>query len=217
MRWKIKLVPLLASLLVPVAVLMASTQAFAAYSFNGSDAASYADTYWSSYNTAYPAFSDDCTNFVSQSLAAGYLPEIADFDAHTGLYVDTTDNNYWFYDNGAYSNSWTVAADLYDSLMLTGYGTLYATRSGASTQLMTGMVKGDVLFYNWGEYGNPTGTAGINHATIQTGYGTTTDGYTDANYVDAHTQNHYHVLWSLITYNQNAATTTIYLVHINPS
>ncbi|MDA8206225.1 MAG: amidase domain-containing protein [Thermaerobacter sp.] len=190
-------------------------QAFA-YSYNGGAAATYADTYWSNYNSNYPSFIDDCTNFVSQSLYAGGLPQYVYYNLHTGVPETTSNNAYWFMDSGNvnYAYSWTVAADLYAHLTQYGYGTLYATHPGTDTVLMTGMVKGDVLFYNWGEAGNPSGTAGINHATIQTGYGTTSDSYTNANYVDSHTNNRYHVLWSLYTYNTHRASTTIYLVHI---
>ena len=69
-------------------------------------------------------------------------------------------------------------------------------------------------FTTEGEADNPSGPTGINHATIQTGYGTTLDGYTIANYVDSQTIHRYHVLWSIITYNRNVASATIYLVHI---
>ncbi len=60
-------------------------------------------------------------------------------------------------------------------------------------------------FTTEGEADNPSGPTGINHATIQTGYGTTLDGYTIANYVDSQTIHRDHVLWSIITYNRNAA------------
>ena len=42
--------------------------------YSGAAAATYADTYWQSYNTDWPSFTrkgGDCTNFVSQVLYAG--------------------------------------------------------------------------------------------------------------------------------------------------
>ncbi|WP_373278605.1 amidase domain-containing protein [Alicyclobacillus shizuokensis] len=46
--------------------------AFAA-SYSRSAAASYADKYALSYNSSYPSYSDDCTNFASQSSACGRI------------------------------------------------------------------------------------------------------------------------------------------------
>ena len=220
MRFKFRLW-LAASLLIPLGLMLTAGQAFA-YSYNGGAAASYADTYWSNYNPNYPSFADDCTNFVSQSLYAGGLPQYVYYNLHTGAPETTSNNAYWFMDSGNinYAYSWTVAADLYAHLTQYGYGTLYATDPGTDMALTDGMKAGDVLFFNWGLSGNPTGTAGINHAVIQTGYGTTSKyggAIIQGDYIDSHSNNRYHTWWNLEKYNQNSGTTTIYLVAINPS
>lgn len=44
-----------------------------AYSYSGSLAATYARKYALSYNSAYPSYSSDCTNFVSQCIKSGGL------------------------------------------------------------------------------------------------------------------------------------------------
>lgn len=219
MSWRIKLIPILGSLLVPITLMVTSPQTFA-YTYNGTAAANYADKYWSNYNPNYPSFSDDCTNFVSQSLYAGGLPQVVAYNAHTGVPEYTTYPSYWFLDNASiYATSWTVASTLYSHLTQYDDGTLYATHLGTDQAYTDGMSKGDVLFFNWGEAGNPTGSAGINHAVIQTGYGTTTTltQTIQGDYVDSHTNNRYHTWWTLGKYNQHSATTTIYLVKINPS
>jgi len=54
----------------------APTTGLAASGYNGAAAAAYADTYWQTYNPAWPSFATgggDCTNFVSQALHAGGL------------------------------------------------------------------------------------------------------------------------------------------------
>lgn len=44
------------------------------FSYSGSDAATYARLYANDYNSTYPSYSADCTNFVSQCVYAGGIP-----------------------------------------------------------------------------------------------------------------------------------------------
>lgn len=39
----------------------------AATTFNLTDARKYAETYYKDYNSSYPKYSSDCTNYVSQT------------------------------------------------------------------------------------------------------------------------------------------------------
>lgn len=41
------------------------------YAYSGKNASTYARQYWNSYNTSYPSYSSDCTNFASQCAVAG--------------------------------------------------------------------------------------------------------------------------------------------------
>ena len=56
-------------------VLLSTATASAAGAYDRAAAATYADTYWQSYNPSWPSFArkgGDCTNFVSQALYAGH-------------------------------------------------------------------------------------------------------------------------------------------------
>jgi len=61
-------------LVVLALVVLSAATASAAVAYDRASAATYADTYWQSYNPAWPSFAKkggDCTNFVSQALYAG--------------------------------------------------------------------------------------------------------------------------------------------------
>jgi hypothetical protein len=65
---------LLVSFVAALFAISAPTTGFAASGYNGAAAAAYADSYWQTYNPAWPSFAStggDCTNFVSQALHAG--------------------------------------------------------------------------------------------------------------------------------------------------
>lgn len=134
----------------------------------------------------------------------------------------TNDSSVWYMKhmlNGRqwvwrYTNSWTVAS-AYRSFLIEDYPGGYpeGSASGSSTNPYTpdSVVTGDVLFYDWG-----TGE-GISHASIQVGIGTDPNSGYYGNLVDEHTSNRKHAFWSLYPYNLNAATTTIYFMHIASS
>ncbi len=56
MRWRIKLIPILGSLLVPITLMVTSPQTFA-YTYNGTAAANYADKYCRTTIQTTPALS----------------------------------------------------------------------------------------------------------------------------------------------------------------
>jgi hypothetical protein len=197
-------------LLAAIALSVAGTciGAGSAHAYNGGSAASYADQYALSYNSAWNSFPDDCTNFASQALYAGGEP----MTANTG---SVTDDHYWFdqyftwpYPGWVHTNSWSVAGDLWQFLYNTGRGSHWYTYGPAAMGWTDGLYPGDLLFYNW------DGTGAINHAAVQTSYGYDENG-NPSDRIDQHTNNRYHVNWTLFSYNQQWNTTLIYAIHIN--
>ena len=68
MRKQTKVWCTLLSLCLGISSLAVHSQAY-----SGSAASTYAGNYWKTYNSNYPSYSSDCTNFVSQCLYAGGL------------------------------------------------------------------------------------------------------------------------------------------------
>jgi len=189
-----------------LAVSTAVCSAGPALAYNGSQAASYADSWWNGRNGAYPAFADDCTNFVSQSLFAGGQPPVGT----PGDYSEITNDYYWWWDPYVSLNthSWSVAINLYSFLGLSGDGYVAATSGAMATSGTDSLSQGDVLFYDW--QGN-----GISHSTIQTvNYGVDPTYGGVGSLVDQHSNDRYHMIWTLQPKNPYAQTTTIYEVHV---
>ena len=98
---------------------MMSATAGPALAYSGSGAASYADQYALHPNTpAYPVFSADCTNFVSQAAhAGGGYP-------FRGAYSNASSDKVWWIrgsgssnDDFSWSNSWAAAYGFYSFLL----------------------------------------------------------------------------------------------------
>src|SRR5205085_538864 len=99
----------------------------------------------SGYNPAYPSFSNDCTNFVSQALAAGGWPQIS--SSYYTLY------NVWFMDavRGLWSYTWTVASYFQQFPISVSHV------RGTYVSYFTQLVAGDVMLVDWhSQYGYPT-------------------------------------------------------------
>ena len=86
------------------------------YSYSGSDAAAYARRYANDYNSTYPSYSADCTNFVSQCVYAGGIP-MDGSNTSVGTY-ETTSDWYCIYINSilwvrryAVTTSWIRVSD----------------------------------------------------------------------------------------------------------
>lgn len=185
-----------------------------ALAYNGTSAAAYADQWWNGSNPAYPSFSDDCTDFVSQALRAGG-------DAYVGQqYANTNDDTKWYvaeqvFAGGSirwyWSNSWSVSGDLYHFLLNTGRGRLVSIFYPPLTETSgsDGGLPGDVVFYDWGQ------GLGISHASIQVAYGTDPIYHGTGSLVDQHTSPRYHEIWSLDPTNAYVQTTYAYVVHHN--
>jgi len=184
-----------------------------AFAYDGAGAASYADAHAKSYNTIYPSYSQDCTNFVSQAMSlGGGLPQKA---TGTGTYT-TSSNYYWYfyaYSGGGHSYSWTVAKDLWDFLLnKTNYAHIESKYNGyIGNHMYNTLIKGDLVAYNWGSH--DLGVA--NHWGMEAGYGTDPSSGWVGDYVDTHTSNRYHAYWTLQPYNSDPYSTTIWTVAID--
>lgn len=197
--------------LASTALFYGGADAFASYS--PSSATSYADQYAINGNGGMPGFSDDCANFVSQSLHAGGYS----WDGWPG--GSTTDDNNWYmakacsYCSWQWTHSWTVVYNL-DDFLARDYpgGWEWGSAPGTTGNYHSGLTSGDVLFYDW------TGS-GISHVSMQVLTGNYVDPVSQwtGDEIDQHTTNRKHAYWALTPYNQNASTTTIYLEHIDPN
>jgi Putative amidase domain len=116
--------------------------------YNANKAVEYAHRYWNSPNPAYPHFTDDCTNFISQCLHAGELPMLFSKEQSKGWWIRTGKGSYWSY-------SWTVAHSLY-LLLKSGREPMRAIRKNTPQEL----VPGDVICYDF------NGDGRYNHNTI---------------------------------------------------
>ncbi|HEX8917496.1 MAG TPA: amidase domain-containing protein [Chloroflexota bacterium] len=185
-------------------VLLLATPVSAATGYSGSSAASYADTYWSKYNAAWPTFANsggDCTNFVSQALnAGGFTMRMSPAYSGNAAWFMLQSRRHW-----SYSLSWINAQD--NSAFLEGLQgiTQVATYTGIAPgqTVPSNASQGDVVLYDWNNDGV------FDHEAIIA----TTDGQT----VDAHTNNRYHAYWTLAQYNSSWQTTRIVVLHIPPT
>ena len=94
----------------------AETMPDVSYSYSGSDAAAYARLHANDYNSTYPSYSADCTNFVSQCVYAGGIPMYGS-NTSVGTY-ETTSEWYCIYINSllwlrryAVTTSWIRVVD----------------------------------------------------------------------------------------------------------
>jgi len=107
------------------------------YQYNRQKAVAYADTYWDTYNPAFPHFKDDCTNFISQCLYAGGIQMTGYGNRNKGWWIKTGAHPVWSY-------SWTVAHSLY-LLLKSGRAPFYAKAVQAPSELEIG----DVICYDF--------------------------------------------------------------------
>jgi hypothetical protein len=205
--------PVLA-LSVLVLVFASLALASAAFAYSGAAAAAYADTYWQTYNPAWPSFANsggDCTNFVSQALYAGGIGMRTSptYSGNAAWYM-VKKRNRW-----SYAAPWVNAQDqsiflLQDLPGVTKVASYYGLAPGATAA--DHAEQGDVVLYDWNNDGV------FDHEAILTASdGTNSDGSTNWDLVDAHTNNRYHAYWTLAQYNANWATTRIVVLHIAPT
>ncbi|WP_255298524.1 amidase domain-containing protein [Brevibacillus dissolubilis] len=102
--------------------------------YNRARGVAYAEQYWNSYNSAYPKFEVDCTNFVSQCLHAGGIPMTFTGNRGSG----------WWMRGKNWSYSWSVAHSLY-LMMKSGKAPFYAKQVHDPRMLQPG----DVICYDF--------------------------------------------------------------------
>lgn len=146
--------------------------------YNRKQAVAYADEWWNKRNPDFPIFEVDCTNYVSQCLLAGGAKMWGNPDRLVG----------WWYNQEAWSLSWSVAHSLYWYLK-GGAGTLDSIEIESANDLEIG----DIICYDF------AGDKRYDHTTIVTDK--TNDG---SPLVNAHTDNSYHRRWE---YQDSAAWT----------
>lgn len=81
--------------------------------YNRTNAKNYMDRYGATgtYNTAYVAFKNDCTNFASQVVYAGGYPK----ESRTTSALIDQNTSYWYYkDSRHYTTSWISVSDFYN-------------------------------------------------------------------------------------------------------
>ena len=180
--------------------------------YDGNAAAQWADNYAIYANCAIsPCFTNDCTGFVSQAMHfGGAYP-------YYGVDQNIHDDHYWWLKNvGAgfgYSDSWAGINHLYyfEGVHIPG-GTNYGgVVPGWQHLASSGLVKGDLLFYDW----TSNGIDSTDHVGMMVGSGTDPSNTSWAgDWVDAHSNSHYHAFWTLAPYNSYVLTTKIYRMHI---
>ncbi len=192
---------------------LAGTVAPATAGYNKSSAVGYANQ-WTGrtpttprHNPNFPYFSSDCTNFVSQTLAAGGWPE-------TSSSGSQTDSHNWFFSPGfltdQWTHSWTVAYNLWQYMVFTPNSSFQGLYYGAqmfNVFTPAAVTEGDVIEYDW--YSNGNHNNGDDHWAVQVGYIAN-----ERNTVDSHTTDRYNVIWNLTPWNPNWQTTTARFWHV---
>jgi len=111
--------------------------------YSGSAAASYATSWANSINPAYGNMGDDCTNFVSQAMAAGGWPYVWGSDicgerkSNSVWWFRRNQCTRWFRSNIHASHTWGGAENFYQFLKASGRGT--------SLKAVSDLNVGDVL------------------------------------------------------------------------
>ncbi|SFP95554.1 amidase domain-containing protein [Salibacterium halotolerans] len=112
-------------------------------------AVQYAEAWWNNYNPDYQAFSDNCTNFISQCLRAGDAPMRGQPDRGSG----------WWYSGTNWSYSWAVAHSFRWYLSSSDSGL-----TAVETEKPEKLGLGDVICYDF------NGDDNWQHSTIVTGF-----------------------------------------------
>jgi putative amidase-like protein len=207
--------PVRFAVLVSLVAVSAAVVASAASAYDGAAAAAYADTYWQNYNPAWPSFANqggDCTNFVSQALYAGGIAMRLSppYSGNAAWYMLQNRKHRW-----SYALPWINAQDqsifaLQHLAGVTQVASYYAVAPGQT--VADNATQGDIVLYDWNNDG-----VFDHEAIVVATDGSNADGTTNWDLVDAHTNNRYHVYWTLAQYNATWSTTRIVVLHIPPT
>ena len=129
--------------------------------YSGTAAASYATKWWSSTNSTYGRFSNDCTNFVSQALLAGGW-KMATGSSYCG---NRKSNDVWWFKQDGCDRTWPIP-NVNASHTWGGAQNFYqfvkASGRGSRAKSVSDLNVGDVLQADWDNNGN------ISHTMIVT-------------------------------------------------
>jgi hypothetical protein len=198
-----------------LASLALASTASASSGYNGAAAAAYADTYWQTYNPAWPSFANqggDCTNFVSQAIYAGGIAMRTSplYNGNAAWYMQQNRRHHW-----TWAAPWVNAQDqsIFDLQHLPGVTQVASYYGIAPGQTVADNAsQGDIVLYDFNNDGIYD-----HEAILVASDGLNPDGSTNwDDLVDAHTNNRYHAYWTLAQYNANWATTRIVVLHIPP-
>ncbi len=163
------------TMVVLVALLVASLVPAQALAWNKTNAATYAETYAISENTAWPYFSGaDCTNFISQSLKYGGIAMDSTRTDRSQWYMAKNIQNAWIW-----GYPWTVAQDFYTYFRTSGgtsayryyiatYDWISASSYAAPPNSNASLNKGDIVSYDF----DLSAADGVDHNAIVTYTGT---------------------------------------------
>ncbi len=176
---------LLVSLIIFTVITRVSMPTAQASNYNRSAAAQYADTWAHSRNGDYSNYPNDCTNFVSQVLEHGYLPQITGGDPNS-IY------QWWAYKDffGSHNSKTWSATDWLNTHFSQYQGTRFQSVAYASS-----LNTGDVFLMSLpGNNGIPS------HARAIVGTGIAQEWinyqpYTYGLLADSHTTDRYRVIW----------------------
>ena len=132
-------------------------------------AVAYANRWWNDYHPAFPRFTVDCTNYVSQCLFAGGIKMAGYPDRQKG----------WWCTFNKWSLSWSVSHSFYWHVKETQHS-MPVTEVATAEELYVG----DVICYDF------QGDSRWDHTTIVVGKDS--EGFP---LVNAHTDNSYHRSW----------------------
>lgn len=187
-----------------------STSGVASASYDRLAAARYANKYAYNHNPYYISFTDDCTNFVSQSLRAGGHPY--EGVPRAGL---LNDNSQWWQYDGASGRtySWSVAENLGTYLSVTDNGAdggHHQTAPSTASSPPSPVTQGDPVFYIWDVSTQST----YKHSAFINGVSTDPNSGWKGTLVDQHTTDRYWAIWNLRPYNSQWASTSTTEFHI---
>lgn len=103
-------------------------------SYNRREAVRYAERWWNDLNPAYKAFTDNCTNYISQCLRAGGAP----------MWGAPNRSKGWWYGDSNWSFSWAVSHSFRWYLS----GSTYGLR-GKEVSSPEELLPGDVICYDF--------------------------------------------------------------------
>jgi hypothetical protein len=209
-----------ASIIVGVQLLSAAVALAPANAYDRNKAVAYANTWWDGRNPNYPhAFSDDCTNFISQALNHGGIAMRWPSFGWTG-HLDS--DVYWvgIYTGAGneYTTSWSVAKTSHTFLKWnlgnTSEVTIDTRPNNPPNTVPNPVTDGDIVYYNWGDLHSGSGD-GIDHASIVVGNGTDPQSGASGTLINEHTSDRRHAIWDLWPYNAAYRTTTsCHLIHV---